>query len=64
MMNDRLDVRLYREGRQIIAVVNDGVGEFRYRFGGCQSVKHINTQIPILYMDAQFDRQIRAKVAV
>jgi hypothetical protein len=63
-MNNRLQVRLYRERRQIIAVVNDGVEEFRYRFGGGQSIKRINEQIPVLYMDEQFERKIRAKVAV
>lgn len=69
-MNERLQVNLLIPGAQlppherfIIAVVNDGQEEFRYKFGRNTSLKLVNEQIPKLYMDEMFDRNIRAKAA-
>ena len=63
-MLDRLQVEYSKEGRFVVATVFDGQETFRYTFGESNSVRHINSQIPKLYMDEQWDRRMKAKFAV
>jgi hypothetical protein len=58
-MQARLETKLVRKGRHVVANVKDGDRDFRFTFGSSCSLKHIWQQIPRLVEETLFEERIR-----
>jgi hypothetical protein len=60
-MRARLETKLEKRGRTVIANVKDGDRDFRFTFGSSFSLRHIKSQIPRLVEETLFNERIRSR---